>query len=106
MPRVITILISICIVSCATAKKGHYCALVSEGDGWHEITKPEGIEQSTSWYSDRFILWYENSSGHVLACEREYQDPECSTVGTIYLKSNGQWKEKEGNEFVVCSQQK
>ena len=77
--------------------------MVSEGDGWTEISKPIGIEQSTTWYSGRFILWYKNSSGHVLACEREYREPACGTVGTIYLRSNEQWKKTEGNELIVCN---
>jgi hypothetical protein len=101
--RAIRTYISIFILGCATAKMGNHCALVSEGDGWLEIAKPEGIAQSTTWYSGRFILWYQNSSGHVLACEREYRDPACSTVGTIYLRNNGQWKKTEGNEIIVCN---
>jgi hypothetical protein len=101
--KLIIIFMSVFLLSCATAQRGNYCALVSEGDGWIEISKPEGIEQSTTWYSGRFILWYKNSSGHILACEREYRDPVCFTVGTIYIQKNGKWERTDGDELIVCT---
>ena len=80
----------------------HECDLAPRDQGWHPVDEPPPeIAPTLELSRDFVVLWFKDSEGRYLSCNRLRLAPGCGESATIYTYTGGKGKSSLG-EIIVC----